>query len=91
MSAAIVDGCRYAKENGIDILLCDTAGRLQNKQGLMQELSKMNRVAGKEIPGEVASHEMLEILYSPDPQPVPGPQPNPDPNPNPNPATQTDM
>ena len=28
-SAAIVDGCRYAKENNIDILLCDTAGRLQ--------------------------------------------------------------
>lgn len=49
------------------------------------------KLAGKEIPGEVASHEMLEILYSPDPQPVPGPQPNPDPNPNPNPATQTDM
>ena len=40
-SAAIVDGCRYAKENNIDILLCDTAGRLQNKAGLMNELSKM--------------------------------------------------
>ena len=34
-SAAIVDGCRYAKENNIDVLLCDTAGRLQNKAGLM--------------------------------------------------------
>ena len=41
------------------------------------------KLASKEIPGEVASHEMLEILYSPDPQP------NTDPNPNP--ATQTDM
>ncbi len=59
-SAAIVDGCRYAKENGIDILLCDTAGRLQNKQGLMQELSKMNRVAGKEIPG--APHNTWLVL-----------------------------
>ena len=48
-SAVIVDACRFAKENGIDILLCDTAGRLQNKQGLMNELSKMNRVAGREI------------------------------------------
>ena len=59
-SAAIVDGCRYAKENNIDILLCDTAGRLQNKTHLMNELSKMNRVAGKEIEG--APHNILLIL-----------------------------
>ncbi|MBR0214455.1 MAG: signal recognition particle-docking protein FtsY [Solobacterium sp.] len=59
-SAAIVDGCRYAKENGIDILLCDTAGRLQNKQGLMAELSKMNRVASREIEG--APHNTWLIL-----------------------------
>ena len=50
-SAAIVDGCRYAREHNADILICDTAGRLQNKQGLMAELQKMNRVAGKEIEG----------------------------------------
>ena len=65
------------------------------------------KLAAKEVPGEVASHEMLEILYSPDPKPVPGPQPDPNPNPNPNPnpdpnpnpnpnpnpdpATQTDL
>lgn len=59
-SAAIVDGCRYAKENNIDILLCDTAGRLQNKAGLMNELSKMNRVAAKEIPG--APHNTWLVL-----------------------------
>jgi len=59
-SAAIVDGCRYAKEHGTDILLCDTAGRLQNKQGLMAELSKMNRVAAKEIPG--APHNTWLVL-----------------------------
>lgn len=59
-SAAIVDGCRYAKENNIDILLCDTAGRLQNKQGLMQELSKMNRVASREIEG--APHNTWLVL-----------------------------
>ena len=59
-SAAIVDGCRYAKEHDIDILICDTAGRLQNKQTLMQELSKMNRVANKEIPG--APHNTWLIL-----------------------------
>ena len=59
-SAAIVDGCRYAKENNIDILLCDTAGRLQNKVDLMNELSKMNRVSGKEIAG--APHNTWLIL-----------------------------
>ncbi len=59
-SAAIVDGCRYAKENNIDVLLCDTAGRLQNKAGLMAELGKMNRVAGREIPG--APHNTWLVL-----------------------------
>lgn len=59
-SAAIVDGCRYAKENNIDILICDTAGRLQNKAGLMAQLSKMNRVAGKEIEG--APHDTWLVL-----------------------------
>lgn len=50
-SAALVDGARYAKENDIDILLCDTAGRLQTKKNLMNELSKMHRVIDREIPG----------------------------------------
>ncbi len=59
-SAAIVDGCRFAKEKGADILLCDTAGRLQNKVNLMQELSKMNRVSGREIEG--APHNTWLVL-----------------------------
>ena len=59
-SAAIVDGCRYAKEHNIDILICDTAGRLQNKQGLMAELQKMNRVSNKEIEG--APHNTWLVL-----------------------------
>ena len=59
-SAAIVDGCRYAKENGIDILLCDTAGRLQNKVNLMNELKKMNRVSAREIEG--APHNIWLVL-----------------------------
>lgn len=49
-SAAIVDGCRYAKEHSIDILLVDTAGRLQSKKNLMNELEKMHRVISREIP-----------------------------------------
>lgn len=59
-SAAIVDGCRYAKEKNIDILLCDTAGRLQNKVNLMNELSKMNRVSAREIEG--APHNVWLVL-----------------------------
>ncbi len=50
-SAAIVDGARYAKVNAIDILIIDTAGRLQNKKNLMIELEKMKRVLQREIPG----------------------------------------
>ncbi len=59
-SAAVVDGCRYAKEHQTDILICDTAGRLQNKQNLMKELAKMSRVSGREIAG--APHHIWLIL-----------------------------
>ena len=50
-SSVIVDGCRIAKENNIDIVICDTAGRLQNKVNLMNELDKIYRVINKEIKG----------------------------------------
>lgn len=59
-SSVLVDGCRYAKENNIDILICDTAGRLQNKINLMAELSKMHRVLDKEIEG--APHNTWLVL-----------------------------
>ena len=59
-SAALVDGCRYAVENKIDVLIGDTAGRLQNKTNLMNELSKMHRVVEREIPG--APHEVWLVL-----------------------------
>ncbi len=59
-SAVLVDGCRFAKENNIDILLCDTAGRLQNKIGLMNELAKMHKVIGREI--ENAPHNVWLVL-----------------------------
>lgn len=50
-SSVFVNACRYAKDNNVDILICDTAGRLQNKANLMKELEKINRVIGKEIEG----------------------------------------
>lgn len=46
-SSVVVDGLRYAHEHSIDIVLIDTAGRLQNKVNLMEELSKINRVITK--------------------------------------------
>ena len=49
-----------AKSRKADILLCDTAGRLQNKVNLMKELEKVKRVIEREIPG--APHEVLLVL-----------------------------
>lgn len=46
-SSVVVDGLRYAQEHNIDIVLIDTAGRLQNKVNLMEELAKINRVITK--------------------------------------------
>ena len=59
-SSVLVDGCRYATQNDIDILLCDTAGRLQNKVNLMNELAKMRKVLVKEIIG--SPHEVLLVV-----------------------------
>ncbi|MEG0315080.1 MAG: signal recognition particle-docking protein FtsY [Erysipelotrichaceae bacterium] len=59
-SSVLVDACRYAKENKIDILIGDTAGRLQNKTNLMNELNKMKRVIEREIPG--APHQIFLVL-----------------------------
>lgn len=59
-AAVVYDACAAAKARGTDILLIDTAGRLQNKSNLMKELEKIHRVIGKEIPE--APHEVLLVL-----------------------------
>lgn len=59
-SAVIYDAIRSAKAKGIDVLICDTAGRLQNKKNLMDELNKMNKVISREFPE--ASRENLLVL-----------------------------
>ncbi len=59
-SAVIFDACQRAKENNIDVLICDTAGRLQNKKNLMAELEKMNKVIDREYPD--AARETLLVL-----------------------------
>ncbi len=61
-ASVCVDGCRYALEHNIDILICDTAGRLQNKVNLMKELSKMHKVVNREIEG--APHNVWLVLDS---------------------------
>lgn len=59
-SGVIFDGLLMAKQENVDIVFIDTAGRLQNKQNLMKELEKMNKVIGRIIPG--APHETLLVI-----------------------------
>lgn len=54
------EGARRAKEEGIDLLIVDTAGRLQNKTNLMNELAKISRVISKEITD--APHEAFLVI-----------------------------
>lgn len=49
-SSVIFDALEQAKEGGYDVLICDTAGRLQNKVNLMKELEKMNRIIKRVVP-----------------------------------------
>ncbi|TYR82692.1 signal recognition particle-docking protein FtsY [Priestia megaterium] len=59
-AAVMYDAIQSAKARKADVLLCDTAGRLQNKVNLMKELEKVKRVIEREIPG--APHEVLLVL-----------------------------
>lgn len=54
------DGAKKARENNLDLLIVDTAGRLQNKINLMNELSKISRVISKEIPD--SPHEVFLVI-----------------------------
>ncbi len=59
-SAVIYDAIKAAQARNIDVLICDTAGRLQNKKNLMLELEKMNKIIDREFPE--ASRETLLVL-----------------------------
>lgn len=59
-AAVVFDGLTAAKARGIDIVFIDTAGRLQTKQNLMEELKKMHRIVAREVEG--APHETLLVL-----------------------------
>ena len=59
-AGVIYDGLEIAKEENVDIVLIDTAGRLQNKVNLMKELEKINKVIERIIPN--APHETLLVI-----------------------------
>lgn len=59
-AGVVYEGLEIAKKENVDIVLIDTAGRLQNKINLMNELEKVNKVIGKLIPN--APHETLLII-----------------------------
>lgn len=59
-SSVMYEAIQIAKKENYDVLLCDTAGRLQNKANLMAELSKIKRVISREIPD--APHDTLLVI-----------------------------
>lgn len=59
-ASVIFDAVNAAKARNVDVLLCDTAGRLHNKKNLMEELKKINRIIEREYPN--AHRENLVVL-----------------------------
>ena len=59
-ASVVYDGIQSAKAKGADVIIVDTAGRLHNKQNLMNELGKISRIVGRELPE--ASREVLLVL-----------------------------
>ena len=59
-ASVVFDGIRAAKARGADVILIDTAGRLHNKQNLMNELNKISRIVERELPE--AQREVLLVL-----------------------------
>ncbi len=59
-ASVVFDAINAAKARGVDVIICDTAGRLHNKQNLMNELNKISRVIDRELPG--AHRENLLVL-----------------------------
>ena len=59
-ASVVFDGIQSAKAKGVDVILIDTAGRLHNKQNLMNELGKINRIGDRELPD--AAKEVLLVL-----------------------------
>ena len=58
--SVLFDALQAAKARNVDVVLCDTAGRLHNKQNLMNELAKLSKIIGRECPG--CARETLLVL-----------------------------
>lgn len=59
-ASVVFDAIRQAKANNVDVLICDTAGRLHNKKNLMDELSKINKIIDRELPN--SSKETMLVI-----------------------------
>ena len=59
-ASVVFDAISAARARGTDVIICDTAGRLHNKQNLMNELNKISRILDRELPD--ASKEVLLVL-----------------------------
>ncbi len=59
-ASVVFDAIRKAKANNVDVLICDTAGRLHNKKNLMDELSKINKIIDRELPN--SSKETMLVI-----------------------------
>jgi len=59
-AAVIYDGIMAAKARNVDVLICDTAGRLHNKKNLMEELKKINKIIDKEQDGDKKTYLVLD-------------------------------
>ena len=59
-ASVVFDGIQAAKARNVDVILIDTAGRLHNKQNLMNELNKISRIVNRELPD--AAQEVLLVL-----------------------------
>ena len=59
-ASVVYDGIQAARSRNVDVILIDTAGRLHNKQNLMNELNKISRIVERELPG--AAREVLLVL-----------------------------
>ncbi len=59
-ASVVFDAIKKAKEENIDVLICDTAGRLHNKKNLMEELAKINKIIDNNLPN--SSKETLLVI-----------------------------
>ena len=67
-ASVVFDGIQSAKAKGADVILIDTAGRLHNKQNLMNELNKISRIVERELP-DAAKEVLLVLDGAPKPKP----------------------